>query len=90
MTGAAGAGGPVAFIDDDADLRRATAQMLTLAGYEVHAFEGAEAALSAIDAGFPGPVVSDIRIEGDGESQRLDTWQPLGIRILTRVAHLRR
>ena len=35
-------------------------------------------------------VVSDIRIEGDGESKRLDTWQPLGIRILTRVAHLRR
>ena len=58
----AGTGGPVAFIDDDADLRRATAQMLTLAGYEVQAFEGAEAALAAIDAGFRGPVVSDIRM----------------------------
>ena len=32
-------------IDDDADLRRATAQMLTLAGYEVQAFDGAEEAL---------------------------------------------
>ena len=49
MTAGAGAGGPVAFIDDDADLRRATAQMLTLAGYEVQAFDGAEAALAPAD-----------------------------------------
>ena len=55
-------GGPVAFVDDDPDLRRATAQMLRLAGFEVHAFDGAEAALVALDASFGGPVVTDIRM----------------------------
>ncbi|MFO1141596.1 MAG: sigma-54 dependent transcriptional regulator [Amaricoccus sp.] len=54
--------GPVAFVDDDPDLRRATAQMLRLAGFEVHAFGGAEEALAALDAGFGGPVVTDIRM----------------------------
>lgn len=54
--------GPVIFVDDDPDLRRATAQLLKLAGFEVQAFEGAEAALAALDEGFPGPVVSDIRM----------------------------
>ena len=54
--------GPVIFVDDDPDLRRATAQVLTLAGFEVRAFEGAEAALAALDADFAGPVVTDIRM----------------------------
>lgn len=54
--------GPVIFVDDDADLRRAAAQMLTLAGFEVRAFDGAEAALAAIGPGFEGPVVTDIRM----------------------------
>ncbi len=54
--------GPVIFVDDDPDLRRATAQMLKLAGFEVRAFEGAEAALGAIAADFQGPVVTDIRM----------------------------
>jgi two-component system C4-dicarboxylate transport response regulator DctD len=54
--------GPVVLVDDDPDLRRATAQALRLAGFEVQAFEGAEAALAAIDDGFEGPVVTDIRM----------------------------
>jgi two-component system C4-dicarboxylate transport response regulator DctD len=54
--------GPVLFVDDDPDLRRATTQMLTLAGFEVRAFDGAEAALAALDPGFEGPVVTDIRM----------------------------
>ena len=41
--------GPVIFVDDDPDLRRATTQMLTLAGFEVRAFDAAEAALAALD-----------------------------------------
>ena len=36
------------FVDDDPDLRRATSQVLKLAGFEVRAFDGAEAALAAI------------------------------------------
>jgi two-component system C4-dicarboxylate transport response regulator DctD len=54
--------GPVLFVDDDPDLRRATTQMLALAGFEVRAFAGAEAALAALDPGFEGPVVTDIRM----------------------------
>ena len=53
---------PVIFVDDDPDLRRATTQLLKLAGFAVQAFDGAEAALAAIDAGFEGAVVTDIRM----------------------------
>lgn len=52
----------VAFIDDDEDLRRANVQTLELAGMEVRAFASAEAALRGIDGGFPGVVVTDIRM----------------------------
>jgi len=55
-------GGPVIFVDDDPDLRKATAQMLKLAGFDVQAFDGAEAALAVLDDGFEGPVVTDIRM----------------------------
>lgn len=58
----AGGGGPVVFVDDDPDLRRATAQMLKLAGFEVRAFDRAEAALAALDEDFEGPVVTDLRM----------------------------
>ncbi|MER2509977.1 sigma-54 dependent transcriptional regulator [Amaricoccus sp.] len=53
---------PLIFVDDDPDLRRATTQMLTLAGFEVQAFDSAEAALPAITAEFEGAVVTDIRM----------------------------
>ena len=39
--------GPVILVDDDPDLRRATAQALKLAAFEVEAVDGAEAALAA-------------------------------------------
>jgi two-component system C4-dicarboxylate transport response regulator DctD len=54
----------VAFVDDDADLRRANAQSLELAGHDVRLFEGAATALKAIEPDFPGVVVSDIRMPG--------------------------
>jgi len=54
--------GPVIFVDDDPDLRRATAQMLRLAGFEVQAFSSAPSALAAITGSFAGPVVTDIRM----------------------------
>jgi two-component system, NtrC family, C4-dicarboxylate transport response regulator DctD len=62
----------VALIDDDADLRTALAQMLTLEGLDVMAFSSGEAALAAIDFGFRGIVLSDVRMPGiDGlELQR--------------------
>ena len=55
---------PVIFVDDDPDLRRATTQLLKLAGFAVQAFDGAEAALAAIDAGFEGAVVTDSGCRG--------------------------
>ncbi|UWM74044.1 sigma-54 dependent transcriptional regulator [Rhizobium sp. WSM4643] len=58
---------PVALIDDDEDLRRATAQTLELAGFSVSAYDGAKAALADLPADFAGPVVTDIRMpEIDG------------------------
>ena len=54
----------VAFVDDEAEIRRATAQSLTIAGLEPMIFDGAEAALEAIDRNFAGVVVSDIRMPG--------------------------
>lgn len=59
---ASAAGGPVIFVDDDPDLRRATAQALKLAGFDVQAFGAAEAALEAIGPHLEGPVVTDIRM----------------------------
>ncbi|EGE60605.1 UNVERIFIED_ORG: two-component system C4-dicarboxylate transport response regulator DctD [Rhizobium esperanzae] len=58
---------PVALIDDDGDLRRATAQTLELAGFAVSAYDSAKTALDELAADFAGPVVTDIRMpEIDG------------------------
>ena len=56
--------GPILLVEDDPDLRAATRQMLRLAGFEVRAVESAQAALAGLDAGFEGPIVSDIRMPG--------------------------
>lgn len=54
----------VALVDDDADLRAALAQMLTLAGHRVQPFVDGPSALKALDRDFPGVVVSDVRMPG--------------------------
>ncbi|WP_315760593.1 sigma-54 dependent transcriptional regulator [Sphingomonas sp. Y38-1Y] len=54
----------VALVDDDEDLRRATTQLLTLAGHQVQTHEAAAPALAAIGADFEGVVVTDIRMPG--------------------------
>ena len=57
----------VLFVDDDDDLRDATQQSLTLAGFTVDAVGSAAAALKLVEAGFDGVVVTDIRMpEMDG------------------------
>ncbi|KQT82149.1 sigma-54 dependent transcriptional regulator [Aurantimonas sp. Leaf443] len=55
---------PVVLVDDDADLRRATAQMLELEGFSPRPFADAPAALASLDESFPGCVVTDIRMPG--------------------------
>jgi len=52
----------VALVEDDADLRISTAQVLTLAGFVVESFAAARPALDAINAEWPGIVVSDVRM----------------------------
>ena len=52
----------VGLVDDDDDLRAATAQTLSLAGFAVDAFSGAEAALAVVRADWPGIVVTDVRM----------------------------
>jgi two-component system C4-dicarboxylate transport response regulator DctD len=54
----------VALVEDDPPLRDATMQTLALEGAEVVAFADARAALAALDADFPGVVVSDVRMPG--------------------------
>ncbi len=61
--------GSIILVEDDNDLKSAMAQGLRLAGHSVADFSNAREALDAIDASFPGVVVSDIRMPG------LDGWQ---------------
>ncbi len=74
---------PVHLVDDDRDLLRATAQTLQLAGFDTATFASGREAVAALDAEFPGVVVSDIRMPGmDGlelfaQIQRLDAEIPV-------------
>ena len=67
----------VALIEDDADFRQALVERLTLEGYDVRAFSAAEPALKAIDADFPGVVVTDLRMPGLDGRQLLSRLQAL-------------
>ena len=52
----------VLFVDDEETVREALEQWLTLAGYSVSTFEAPDAALAEIDPGFPGILVTDLRM----------------------------
>jgi two-component system, NtrC family, C4-dicarboxylate transport response regulator DctD len=52
----------VALIEDDADLRVSTTQLLGLAGFAVDAYPAAAPALAAIGTDFAGVVVTDVRL----------------------------
>lgn len=56
--------GPVFVVDDDADLRVSTAQSLDLAGLRVREFASAEDMADLVGFGFPGIVLTDIRMPG--------------------------
>ena len=51
-------------IEDEAALRLATAQTLELGGFTVHACASAEEAWPLMRAGYPGVVVTDVRLPG--------------------------
>ncbi len=54
----------IALIDDDEDLRTATAQLLMVHGFDVRVFANAETALADIDGNYPGIVITDVRMPG--------------------------
>lgn len=59
----------VLLIDDEPDLRDSTAQALDLAGFTVTALAQGDRALDLVGFGYPGVVVTDIRMPGlDGLS----------------------
>lgn len=51
-------------VDDEPDLRSSTVQALDLAGFEVQDFASAERVLDLVSFGFPGIVLTDIRMPG--------------------------
>ncbi|MCF7200536.1 sigma-54-dependent transcriptional regulator [Pseudomonas oligotrophica] len=54
--------GQVYFIDDEAAIRQAVQQWLELSGFSVRTFARAREALAALDRGFAGVLVSDVRM----------------------------
>ncbi|MBP7951985.1 MAG: response regulator, partial [Sphingorhabdus sp.] len=73
----------IAIIDDENDIRGALRQMFELEGYAVADYRGGEEALAAINAGFVGIVITDLRMPGmDGRAlfnalQKLDPELPV-------------
>ncbi|SFV35195.1 two-component system, NtrC family, C4-dicarboxylate transport response regulator DctD [Devosia crocina] len=57
-------GGRILLIDDEEDLRRSTAQALDLAGFDVSDFANPDRILERAGYGFPGIVITDIRMPG--------------------------
>ncbi|MBS4150143.1 sigma-54-dependent transcriptional regulator [Pseudomonadota bacterium DY0742] len=54
--------GQVFFIDDEAAIRQAVQQWLELSGFQVRTFARAREALTLLDRGFAGVLVSDVRM----------------------------
>ncbi len=79
----------VALVDDDNDFRNALVERLTLEGFEVSAFASAETALRSLGAGFPGVVVSDLRMPGLDGRQLLSHLQAVddGLPVIMITGH---
>lgn len=54
----------VMLVEDDDDLRQATAETLELAGFRVHEYAAAQPALDDLTEDFPGVILSDLRMPG--------------------------
>jgi two-component system C4-dicarboxylate transport response regulator DctD len=55
---------PILFVDDEAAMRQAVTQWLELAGFELMVHDDASSAAAKLTAGFPGIVVTDLKMEG--------------------------
>ena len=73
----------VIVVDDEASIRNAVEQWLSLSGFDVQLFSGAQDCLDHLPAHFPGVIVSDVRMPGmDGMAllsrlQQLDPDLPV-------------
>lgn len=56
--------GPVLFVDDEMHIRLSAKQTLELAGFDVVCLDNAESALEQLAEGWPGIVISDIKMPG--------------------------
>lgn len=65
----------VMLVEDDEDLRQATAETLERAGFQVHEYVAAQPALDALTADFPGVILSDMRMPGLSGLDFLDQAQ---------------
>ena len=65
----------VIVVDDEASIRTAVEQWLTLSGFEVRLFSRAEDCLASLPAHFPGVILSDVRMPGIGGLQLLEQLQ---------------
>ncbi|CAM9899088.1 MAG: DNA-binding response regulator [Mameliella sp.] len=54
----------IAIVDDEQDMRQSISQWLALSGYDTETFSSAEEALGALNADYPGIVISDIKMPG--------------------------
>ncbi len=79
----------VALVDDDDDFRSALIERLELEGFDVTAFASAEVAVRALDPGFPGVVISDLRMPGLDGRQLLSRLQTLdeGLPVIMITGH---
>src|SRR6476619_3541947 len=55
---------PILFVDDEAAMRQAVTQWLELAGFELMVHDDASSAAAKLTPGFPGIVVTDLKMEG--------------------------
>ena len=55
---------PILFVDDEAAMRQAVTQWLELAGFELMVHDDASSAAAKLTSGFPGIVVTDLKMEG--------------------------
>ncbi|MDX9684718.1 sigma-54-dependent transcriptional regulator [Pseudomonas protegens] len=73
----------VIVVDDEASIRTAVEQWLSLSGFEVQLFSRAEDCLAQLPKNFPGVILSDVRMPGISglellaQVQRLDTDLPI-------------